>query len=92
LNSQVSEGFRGTLISVNHFGTRITTNKNRVLSNISVDLSVIALEKHLYKIAGVKDNFELLKLILYFVIRSCLTGMTRYVATYSSSNSVRVSA
>jgi NAD(P)-dependent dehydrogenase (short-subunit alcohol dehydrogenase family) len=91
-NRQVSVGLTGAFICAKYFGTRMATNKNGVILNISSDLSVIAPDQRLYKITGVQDNLQPVKPISYSVIKSGLIGMTMYLATYWNSSGVRVNA
>ena len=91
-NHQISVGITGAFICSKYFGTKMAANKSGIILNISSDLSVIAPDQRLYKLSGVMDNSQPVKPITYSVIKSGLIGMTRYLATYWSTNGVRVNA
>ena len=57
-----------------------------VILNVSSDLGIIAPDQRIYRESGFT------KPITYSVIKSGLIGMTRYLATYWSTNGVRVNA
>ena len=91
-NYQVSVGLTGAFICSKYFGAKMAANNSGVILNISSDLSVIAPDQRLYKLSGVMDNSQPVKPITYSVIKSGLVGMTKYLATYWSTNGVRVNA
>jgi NAD(P)-dependent dehydrogenase (short-subunit alcohol dehydrogenase family) len=91
-NYQVSVGLTGAFICSKYFGAKMAASQEGVILNISSDLSVIAPDQRLYKLSGVMDNSQPVKPITYSVIKSGLIGMTRYLATYWSTNGVRVNA
>lgn len=91
-NYQVSVGLTGAFICSKYFGAKMAASQEGVILNISSDLSVIAPDQRLYKLSGVMDNLQPVKPITYSVIKSGLVGMTRYLATYWSTNGVRVNA
>lgn len=91
-NYQVSVGLTGAFICSKYFGAKMAANKSGVILNISSDLSVVAPDQRLYKLNGVVDNSQPVKPITYSVIKSGLVGMTKYLATYWSTNGVRVNA
>ena len=91
-NHQISVGLTGAFICSKYFGTKMAANNSGVILNISSDLSVIAPDQRLYKLSGVMDNSQPVKPITYSVIKSGLVGMTKYLATYWSTNGVRVNA
>ena len=91
-NHPISVGLTGAFICSKYFGTKMAANNSGVILNISSDLSVIAPDQRLYKLSGVMDNSQPVKPITYSVIKSGLVGMTKYLATYWSTNGVRVNA
>jgi NAD(P)-dependent dehydrogenase (short-subunit alcohol dehydrogenase family) len=91
-NNQISVGLTGAFICSKYFGTKMASNKNGVILNISSDLSVISPDQRLYRVSGTKENSQPVKPISYSVIKSGLVGMTKYLATYWSTNGVRVNA
>ena len=91
-NYQVLVGLTGAFICSKYFGAKMAANNSGVILNISSDLSVIAPDQRLYKLSGVTDNSQPVKPITYSVIKSGLVGMTKYLATYWSTNGVRVNA
>ena len=91
-NYQVSVGLTGAFICSKYFGAKMAASQEGVILNISSDLSVIAPDQRLYKLSGVMDNLQPVKPITYSVIKSGLVGMTKYLATYWSTNGVRVNA
>jgi NAD(P)-dependent dehydrogenase (short-subunit alcohol dehydrogenase family) len=91
-NYQVSVGLTGAFICSKYFGSKMAINKSGVILNISSDLSVISPDQRLYKLSGKEEISQPVKPITYSVIKSGLVGMTKYLATYWSSNGVRVNA
>lgn len=91
-NYQVSVGLTAAFICSKYFGTKMAANKSGVILNISSDLSVIAPDQRLYKTGETDEKSQPVKPITYSVIKSGLVGMTKYLATYWSTNGVRVNA
>jgi len=91
-NYQIAVGLTGAFICSKYFGSKMAVNKNGVILNIASDLSVIAPDQRIYKTVGIKENSQPVKPITYSVIKSGLVGMTKYFATYWSTNGVRVNA
>ena len=91
-NHQISTGLTGAFICSKYFGTQMVENKSGVILNISSDLSVIAPDQRIYRISSTDEKSQPVKPITYSVIKSGLVGLTKYLATYWSTEGVRVNA
>lgn len=91
-NHQISVGLTGAFICSKSFGSKMAASKCGVILNIASDLSVISPDQRLYQTKGVESKSQPVKPLTYSVIKSGLVGMTKYLATYWSTDGVRVNA
>jgi len=90
--NQLRIGLTGAFICSKIFGSAMANSKGGVIVNIASDLSVIAPNQQLYEKNGMQPSEQPVKPITYSVIKSGLIGLTRYLATYWHTDSVRVNA
>jgi len=91
-DQELNVGLKGAFICSKIFGSAMASFGGGVILNIASDLSVIAPDQRIYKLAGLKDDNQSVKPITYSVIKAGLIGMTKYLATYWNENGVRVNA
>jgi NAD(P)-dependent dehydrogenase (short-subunit alcohol dehydrogenase family) len=91
-NYQISVGLTGAFICSKIFGSQMAKRKQGIILNIASDLSVIAPNQNLYKVAGLDHDQQPVKPVSYSVIKAGLVGLTKYLATYWNTSGVRVNA
>lgn len=91
-NYQISVGLTGAFICSKIFGSQMAKRKQGVILNIASDLSVIAPNQNLYRVAGLDHDQQPVKPVSYSVIKAGLVGLTKYLATYWNTSGVRVNA
>jgi NAD(P)-dependent dehydrogenase (short-subunit alcohol dehydrogenase family) len=90
--NQLRIGLTGAFICSKIFGSAMANSQGGVIVNIASDLSVIAPNQQIYEKNGMQPSEQPVKPITYSVIKSGLIGLTRYLATYWHTDSVRVNA
>jgi NAD(P)-dependent dehydrogenase (short-subunit alcohol dehydrogenase family) len=86
-NNEINVGLTGYFLCIKYFGFQMAKQNKGVILNISSDLSVIAPDQRIYKNKNNKNNF--IKPVTYSVIKTGITGLTRYVATYWAEKNIR---
>ncbi len=86
-NSEIKVGLTGYFLCIKYFGSDMAKRNRGVILNISSDLSVISPDQRIYKKKGNKNQYY--KPVTYSVIKTGISGLTRYVSTYWASNNIR---
>ncbi len=86
-NNELRVGLTGYFICIKYFGSDMAKRKSGVILNVSSDLSVISPDQRIY-IKKNKNN-QYYKPVTYSVIKTSITGLTRYVSTYWADRKIR---
>lgn len=86
-NKEIKVGLTGYFLCIKYFGSDMAKKNNGVILNISSDLSVISPDQRIYKKNNEKKQYY--KPLTYSVIKTGISGLTRYVSTYWAKNNIR---
>jgi NAD(P)-dependent dehydrogenase (short-subunit alcohol dehydrogenase family) len=91
-NKEISIGLTSAFLCSKIIGTRMAKRKKGIILNIASDLSVIAPDQRLYRVASLTTKIQPVKPVTYSVIKAGLVGLTRYLATYWNEEGIRVNS
>jgi len=91
-NKEISIGLTSAFLCSKIIGARMAKRRKGIILNISSDLSVIAPDQRLYRIATLEPELQPVKPVTYSVIKAGLVGLTRYLATYWNEEGIRVNS
>ena len=91
-NKEISIGLTSAFLCSKIIGTRMAKRRKGIILNIASDLSVIAPDQRLYKVATLEPELQPVKPVTYSVIKAGLVGLTRYLATYWNEEGIRVNS
>ena len=91
-NQEISIGLTSAFLCSKIIGTRMAKRRKGIILNIASDLSVIAPDQRLYRVANLEPELQSVKPVTYSVIKAGLVGLTRYLATYWNEEGIRVNS
>jgi NAD(P)-dependent dehydrogenase (short-subunit alcohol dehydrogenase family) len=91
-NEEISLGLTSAFLCSKIIGSRMAKRRKGIILNIASDLSVIAPDQRLYRVASLATEIQPVKPVTYSVIKAGLVGMTRYLATYWNEEGIRVNS
>lgn len=91
-NSEIATGLTSAFLCSKIIGRYMASSKSGVILNIASDLSLIAPDQRLYKIAGRSLDQQPVKPVTYSVIKFGIIGLTKYLSTYWNEQGIRVNS
>ena len=91
-DADIRVGLTGSFLCSRVFGAEMVRRKSGVIVNVASDLAVIAPDQRLYRVDGLPEHEQPVKPVTYSVVKTALLGLTRYLATYWSTDNIRVNA
>jgi NAD(P)-dependent dehydrogenase (short-subunit alcohol dehydrogenase family) len=91
-HDDLNVGLTGAFLCARTFGAPMVRQQSGVIVNVASDLALIAPDQRLYRVDGLPEDLQPVKLVTYSVVKTALIGLTRYLAGYWAKDNIRVNA